>query len=210
MSALTRRALILAAPALIVPALIVPARARAALLPTPRSTEGPFYPDEFPADGDSDLVRVAGSVREAGGDILHLAGTATDRSGNPLAGARIEIWQCDMNGIYLHRGDRRLAGRDGGFQGFGRAAVGPAGAFAFRTIVPVPYSGRTPHIHAKVLEGGRELLVTQLYLAGFARNESDFLFRRMTMAERERASMILEPDAGAARKTYAAQIHIVV
>ena len=116
---LTRRALILAAPSLLVPGM-----ALAALAPTPGATEGPFYPVRPPRDDDADLVRVEGAVREAGGDILHLAGRVLDADARPVAGARIEIWQCDANGIYLHPGDRRRASRDAGFQGFGHATAG--------------------------------------------------------------------------------------
>ena len=146
---LTRRALILTAPALLVPGV-----ALAALAPTPGAREGPFYPVRMPSDDDADLIRVEGAVREAGGDILHLAGRVMDANARPIAGARIEIWQCDANGVYLHPGDRRRAARDAGFQGFGHAKADTAGRFAFRTIVPVPYPGRTPHIHVKVLRGG--------------------------------------------------------
>src|SRR5690606_14976907 len=111
--------------------------------------------------------------------------------GRPVAGARVEIWQCDANGIYLHPRERRRGQRDAAFQGFGHTTTDGAGRFAFRTIVPVPYTGRTPHIHCKVLRAGREVLTTQLYRAGYPRNDSDFLFRRLDPAERERVSMRL-------------------
>ena len=41
-----------------------------------------------------------------------------------------------------------------GFQGFGHDVTDAEGAYSFRTIKPVPYSGRTPHIHVKVLVSG--------------------------------------------------------
>lgn len=212
MTDLSRRLLILAAPALILPSasILTPGRVLAALLPTPRGTEGPFYPKTLPTDQDNDLVRVEGKVREAGGDILNLAGTVVDRNGAPIPGARIEIWQCDMNGIYLHPSDRRLERRDAAFQGFGHAIADDAGKFAFRTIVPVPYSGRTPHIHVKVLKDRRELLTTQIYRAGFPQNFSDFLFRRLSPAERVRSSMIFRETGGAGRPGFSANIQIVI
>jgi protocatechuate 3,4-dioxygenase, beta subunit len=37
----------------------------------------------------------------------------------------------------------------------------------------VPYPGRTPHIHVAVKKGKKELLVTQLYIAGHPGNEKD-------------------------------------
>jgi|GEM_PF-1987922 len=137
---LTRRALVFAAPSLVVPTMLLAAEA-----PTPGAAEGPFYPVRIPSDDDADLVSVEGAVREAGGDILHLAGRVLDANARPIAGARIEIWQCDANGVYLHPGDRRSDSRDSGFQGFGHAKADTAGRFVFRTIVPVPYPGRTHH-----------------------------------------------------------------
>ncbi len=202
---LTRRALILATPSL-----LVPGAALAALAPTPGAGEGPFYPGRMPNDDDADLVRVEGAVREAGGDILHLAGRVLDAGARPIAGARIEIWQCDANGVYLHPGDRRRAARDAGFQGFGHARADAAGRFAFRTIVPVPYPGRTPHIHVKVLRGGREVLTTQLYRAGHPQNPSDFLFRRLATEERRRVLMTIRARAASPRPAFETEIDLVI
>ncbi len=201
----TRRALVLAAPLLLVPGAVL-----AALAPTPEAGEGPFYPVRIPNDDDADLVRVEGAVREAGGEILHLAGRALDTDARPVTGARIEIWQCDANGVYRHPGDRRFASRDAGFQGFGHAKADAAGRFAFRTIVPVPYPGRTPHIHVKVLRGGRDLLTTQLYRAGHPGNRSDFLFRRLAPDQQHRASMVIRPRAASARPTFETRIDLVI
>lgn len=200
---LTRRALILAAPCLLLPA------ATRALAPTPTTGDGPFYPSRLPADIDSDLVKIEGAVREAGGDILRLAGTVLDGKGQPIAGARVEIWQCDVNGVYLESGSYG-GRRDSGFQGFGHAIADAEGRFRFRTIVPVPYTGRTPHIHVKVLKGGREVLTSQLYRAGFPQNASDFLFRRLSAAERERVSMMLTPTTETKRPTFETKVTLVV
>jgi len=202
---LTRRALILATPSL-----LVPGAALAALVSTPGAGEGPFYPVRMPNDDDADLVRVEGAVREAGGDILHLAGRVLDADARPIAGARIEIWQCDANGVYLHPGDRRRASRDAGFQGFGHAKADAAGRFAFRTIVPVPYPGRTPHIHVKVLHGGRDLLTTQLYRTGHPQNPSDFLFRRTAPDARRRVSMVIVPRVVSPRPAFETEIDLVI
>jgi protocatechuate 3,4-dioxygenase beta subunit len=94
-----------------------------------------------------------------------------------VAGAQVEIWQCDHQGHYHHPGDGDRADRS--FQGFGRVTVGQDGRYRFRTIRPVPYSGRTPHIHVKVRLARRELLTTQLYVEGDANNERDFLWRSL-------------------------------
>lgn len=205
MTQISRRALLGAASLLLAPRAAWSAQAL-----TPRQTEGPFYPTEMPADDDSDLVKVEGAVREAGGEILHLAGRALDPNGRPLAGLRVEIWQCDANGVYLHRRSRNAGNRDAAFQGFGHALADAEGGFAFRTIVPVPYPGRTPHIHLKLLDGGREILTTQLYRAGHPQNGSDGLFRRLSPEAQDLLSMTLAPRAGAARPTFDTAVTLVV
>jgi protocatechuate 3,4-dioxygenase beta subunit len=143
---------------------------------TPRQTEGPFYPVELPKDSDADLLR-NGALVYGGGQPAWVDGTVTDLQGKPLAGALVEIWQCDHAGHYHHPGDGGRA--DPNFQGFGRVAVGADGRYRFRTIRPVAYSGRTPHIHVKVKLDRRELLTTQLYVEGDPHNERDFLWRNL-------------------------------
>jgi protocatechuate 3,4-dioxygenase beta subunit len=171
--------------------------------PTPPASEGPFYPP--PAmrlgDVDNDLVRVAGRVAQAGGEIVRLDGRVLDAAGNALAGARVEIWQCDVNGRYLHRSDRGGVARDTGFQGFGHAVTGVDGAYSFRTIKPVPYAGRTPHIHVKVLVGERERLTTQFYLPDHPGNARDWLYRRVPVDMRERVTMRFANTAMGPRAT---------
>src|ERR1700693_6114672 len=66
--------------------------------PTPRLTEGPFYPRTFPKDSDADLTRVEGHPATAEGTLLDVSGRVVDRAGAPRAGARVEIWQCDARG----------------------------------------------------------------------------------------------------------------
>jgi protocatechuate 3,4-dioxygenase, beta subunit len=158
----------------------------AALLPTPPQSSGPFYPLTLPLDGDNDLVQVGGSSERAAGTILHLAGRVLDRDGRPVPGARIEIWQCDAFGVYHHPRDPRGAA-DPNFQGFGATTAAADGGYRFRTIEPVPYPGRTPHIHFTLTGPGFERLTTQMYLAGHPLNERDGLYRR-----------IADPDARAA------------
>lgn len=156
---------------------------------TPKATEGPFYPElsmRFD-DVDNDLVKIDGRVNKAGGEILHLSGVVSDSSGEPCPGLRVEIWQCDMNGKYLHTGDDREVVYDSGFQGFGHDITDEAGLYRFRTIVPAKYPGRTPHIHVKILKSGKEILTTQFYIKDQLENSADSLYRRMS---REQASLV--------------------
>jgi protocatechuate 3,4-dioxygenase beta subunit len=176
---LTRRAAGAALVAL--PAVLSRAFAQPRLMPTPTQTEGPFYPVEIPKDSDADLLR-NGPLQYARGTPVTLTGTVTDVQGKPLRGGVVEIWQCDEQGRYHHPGDGGRA--DPNFQGFGRAQLDGEGRYRFRTIRPVAYTGRTPHIHVKVRLAQRELLTTQLYVQGDAGNERDGLWRRLSAAQR--------------------------
>ena len=168
----TRRQVLTGAVGLLT-ALALPGPGRAALL-TARQPAGPFYPTELPLDDDNDLVRVTGQAKVADGQVSDLAGRLLDRNGRPLAGVRIEIWQCDANGRYRHPRDPAHAPIDPGFQGFGHTLTDADGRYRFRTIRPVPYPGRTPHIHVAVTPPGGPTLVTQMYVHGEAGNERDF------------------------------------
>ena len=148
------------------------------LLRTPAQTEGPFYPDRLPLDTDNDLIIINDKLTPSIGEITHLTGKILDALGKPIRNALVEIWQCDGNGVYLHTRDSggKQDKQDKNFQGFGRFLTGSNGEYYFRTIKPVPYPGRTPHIHFKVKKGAKELLVTQCYVKGHAGNAKDFIY----------------------------------
>lgn len=146
---------------------------------TPSQTEGPFYPNKLPLDTDNDLIIINDGITPAIGDITHLTGKVLDVKGNPLKNAVVEIWQCDANGVYLHTADSgpKQDKQDKNFQGFGRFVTGSTGEYYFRTIKPVPYPGRTPHIHVKVKHAGKHVLTTQCYIKGHPGNEKDGIYR---------------------------------
>lgn len=165
------------------------------LLPTPRQTEGPFYPRTLPEDHDNDLVKIKGQDALALGTVLHLRGRLLHRDGTPIKNGRVEIWQCDRNGIYHHPRDAK-EGRDQGFQGFGATQTDTRGGYSFRTIRPVPYTGRTPHIHVKAIAEGYRPLSTQMYDAAMAeRNARDWLYNDMR-ADQRAAVTVTFADAG--------------
>jgi protocatechuate 3,4-dioxygenase, beta subunit len=146
---------------------------------TPRQTEGPFYPNKLPLDTDNDLIIVNDSTTPAVGEVTYLSGRLLDARGEPLRNTVVEIWQTDSAGAYIHTGDPNHAKHDRNFQGFGRFLTGSTGEYHFRTIKPVPYPGRTPHIHVKVRKGDRELLTTQCYIKGHPNNPRDGIWRNI-------------------------------
>ncbi|MBA3713291.1 MAG: intradiol ring-cleavage dioxygenase [Pyrinomonadaceae bacterium] len=149
------------------------------LIQTPRQTEGPFYPDKMPLDTDNDLLIVNDKITPAVGPVTYLSGRILDARGNPARNAMVEIWQVDNNGVYLHIGSNNHNNRDANFQGFGRFLTGSNGEYFFRTLKPVPYPGRTPHIHFAVKLKGHEKFTTQCYVKGEAGNERDGVLRRI-------------------------------
>ena len=169
--------------------------AAAALVPTPPQTLGPFYPPKPPLDSDNDLVRVDGRTALAAGIITDVTGRIVDPDGQPIDDARVEIWQCDANGRYHHPYAARR-NRDPNFQGFGTFTTGTDGQYRFRTIRPVPYPGRTPHIHFRVVAPGVSELVTQMYIAGHPLNDGDWILRSAG-AQRQRLLVEFEPAADA-------------
>lgn len=157
------------------------------LIKTPSQTEGPFYPDKLPLDTDNDLLIINDGITPAVGEITHLTGSIVDANGHPLRNAVIEIWQVDSNGAYLHSGSDNRSKADKNFQGFGRFTTGSKGEYYFRTIKPVAYPGRTPHIHVQITKGGKELLTTQCYVKGEPQNQKDGIYRSLGSDEMKQA-----------------------
>ena len=146
------------------------------LVRTPAQTEGPFYPDRLPLDTDNDLIIVNSSITPAVGDVTHLTGRILGANGSPIRNATVEIWQVDHNGAYLHSRSGNRQRRDANFQGFGRFLTGANGEYYFRTVKPVPYPGRAPHIHFKVKVRGQRDFTTQCYVRGHAGNARDGIY----------------------------------
>jgi protocatechuate 3,4-dioxygenase, beta subunit len=167
----------------------------ASLPPTPRQTAGPFYPLAFPADSDNDLVQIAGHSGTAKGTVTRITGRVLDPSGRGISNARVEIWQCDADGRYHYvHDDRADPPLDEDFQGYGQTITDAAGGYRFRTIRPVPYPGRTPHIHFAVSGAGLPRFTTQMYVAGEPLNERDSILMAVRdPAARARLTVPLRP-----------------
>ena len=182
-----------------------------ALLQTPRQTPGPFYPDHLPLDTDNDLIIINDNLKPAVGEITYLSGRILDASGNPIRDATVEIWQCDKNGAYLHSGSGNAEKRDPNFQGFGRFLTSSTGEYLFRTIKPVAYPGRAPHIHFAIKMKGRERWTTQCYIKGDPANPKDGIWKSVKDdAQRESITVDFAPLKSARAGELAAHFDLVM
>jgi protocatechuate 3,4-dioxygenase beta subunit len=164
-----------------------------ALARTPSQTAGPFYPPEPHSETDVDLTLLDGHTERAAGDVILIRGRVTDLDGNPLAEARVDIWQANHYGRYTHPRDRNTAPLDPNFQGIGIARTDADGWYGFRTIRPAPYalafvgdSGmRARHIHFKVAHESTGKLTTQMYFAGDPLIQEDLVMRGTPKKQRQ-------------------------
>jgi protocatechuate 3,4-dioxygenase, beta subunit len=162
---------------------------------TPPQVVGPFYPVGEPPEIAGDLTRPSGAAGEARGQLVYAMGRVLTCAGEPVAGARLEIWQANADGKYRHPSDVNPAPLDPNFKGFARLTTDAQGCYRLRTVKPGRYPTaegdiRPPHIHFAV-EGRFDRLVTQLYFAGEPENQFD---RWLNAAPRpEQLIVMLEP-----------------
>jgi len=144
---------------------------------------GPFFVEGAPA------VQIGGDIAGgAEGEPCWVEGTVTGTDGNPVPGARIEVWEADADGFYdVQYGDRRTAAR-------GWLLSDVEGRYSFWGITPTPYpipydgpvgalltaSERSPmrasHLHFMVSAAGRRTLVTHIFVRGDELLDSDSVF----------------------------------
>lgn len=177
---------------------------------TPPQGEGPFFPDKLPLDTDNDLLVLNDALTPAVGEITHLTGKVSDVHGNPIRNVTIEIWQVDHSGAYIHSQSQNRDRRDKNFQGFGRFLTSRSGDYYFRTIKPVAYPGRPPHIHVAVNRGDKRLLTTQLYVAGDKRIAGDGLLERIPADTRRLLMVEFQPIEDSKHGELAATFNIVL
>ena len=127
--------------------------------PTPRQTEGPFFTPDSP---ERSMLREAGMA----GAPITLAGIVLARSCRPVPGALVELWHADDSGEYDNVSYR--------FRG--HQFTDGEGRYAFETIVPGLYPGRTRHFHLKFQAPDRPVLTTQFYFPGEPTNARDGIF----------------------------------
>ena len=128
--------------------------------PTIPETAGPYFKPQSPLRSD---------LREQGtaGRPVELSGLVLTRACRPLTGALVDLWHANDNGEYDNKG----------FHLRGHLLTDSEGRYAFHTILPGLYPGRTRHYHVKVQAPGGALLTTQFYFPNEERNRTDGLFR---------------------------------
>ena len=150
---------------------------------TESTVVGPFFTDESPE------VPLGGDIAGAAqGQPCYVSGTVRGTSGEPVPGARIEVWESDEDGFYdVQYPDGRVGGR-----GWLRSA--PDGDYWFWSVRPAPYpipddgpvgdlltaAGRGPmrpaHLHFKVEAPGYRTLITHIFVAGDPYLDRDAVF----------------------------------
>ncbi|QGU03346.1 dioxygenase family protein [Corynebacterium comes] len=134
---------------------------------------GPFFLDDAP-----EVAHGGDIAGDAQGQPAWVEGTVTDTDGNPVPGARIEVWECDEDGFYdVQYGDDRMAGR-------AYLHTDEQGTYRFWGLTPVPYpiphdgpvgrmlqaTGRSPvraaHLHFMVTAPQYRTLVTHIFVDG--------------------------------------------
>ena len=153
---------------------------QAPLKRTPEQVLGPFYPVLKTIDRGADLTRVPGKPDRAQGQVIYLVGRVLTRRGELVSGAKVELWQANTYGRYVHPGDTNPAPLDPAFEGHGIQLTDDEGRFRFKTIKPGAYPTgagdwiRPPHIHFDV-SGQISRLVTQMYFEGEPLNDRDHI-----------------------------------
>ena len=180
------------------------AMAKSAFKATPAEVEGPFYPVKLPRDQDYDLTHITGRTGVAQGSSILIAGRVMDTEGRAIEGARIEIWQANAAGRYLHPKDANPAKIDPDFQGFAAVLTDVSGAFLFKTVFPGAYPAslswvRPPHIHFKITHKRYATLITQMYFPDHPLNADDLLLR--AKSPEEQALMIARKEASSGTLT---------
>jgi protocatechuate 3,4-dioxygenase beta subunit len=172
---------------------------------TPGELLGPVYPVIQRADQGADLTIVPGKSGRAMGQVIHVMGRVFNAEGQPVRGARVELWQANAQGRYTHPSDTNPAPLDPNFEGFAVQNSDGEGRYRFKTIKPGAYPAtgtwmRPPHLHFEIT-GKVNRVITQMYFPGEPLNDKDILLQNIR-ANREGliakvlpATADVEPDS---------------
>jgi len=170
-----------------------------ALKPTPGEILGPFYPVIKRVDQGADLTVIAGKPGRAAGEVIHVMGRVLNVEGQPVRGARLELWQANAHGRYAHASDKNPAPLDPNFEGFAVQTTDAEGRYRFKTVKPGAYPAtgnwmRPPHLHFDVT-GKVNRLVTQMYFPGESLNDTDLLLQKLRANRDGAIALVLPPTA---------------
>ncbi len=138
---------------------------------TGEATSGPYYIANAPETEDLNM-------RDLPGRAMVISGTVYDgRSGEPIEGAQIEVWQTDANGRYWPAASGDAADFDPASINLRGIVVSDEdGHYEFTSVEPGVYPGRPRHIHYRISAEGYRPIFTQTYWAddpSVARDRAD-------------------------------------
>lgn len=150
---------------------------------TPGEILGPFYPVLRSVEKTADLTIRAGKPGRATGELIYVMGRVLNLAGQPVQGARVELWQANTHGRYTHPSDTNPAPLDPNFEGFAVQDTDAEGRYRFKSIKPGAYPAtanwmRPPHLHFEVT-GKINRLITQMYFPGEPLNDKDILLQNI-------------------------------
>lgn len=157
---------------------------------TAQTTEGPYYLDAMPLRADI--------TEGLPGVPLEVRLSVRDQAGAALPGCRVDIWQCDARGLYsgyAGQGDDRSVSAIGRTFLRGGLISSAQGEVRFRSIYPGWYSGRTTHIHFKLVHQGRAVLTSQFFLPDAV---NEFLYTQLPDYQRSKVRNVLNSTDGIA------------
>jgi protocatechuate 3,4-dioxygenase beta subunit len=162
--------------------------------------------------GRNDLTRRAPGASPAAGVPILISGRLCNGFGRPLPATRIEIWNANRWGRYMHIHDPSDLPDDPNFAGIGRTVTDSRGRFHFLTIEPGSYSAeiggarlRPAHVHLAI-RSGTARLVTQLYFAGDPHLAGDPIFALLGDAGARHLAREFRPRVAAAEHGFAFEI----
>jgi protocatechuate 3,4-dioxygenase, beta subunit len=166
---------------------------------TPGEILGPFYPVLRSVDKTADLTVLPGKPGRAAGQVIHVMGRVVNVEGQPVKGARIELWQANTHGRYTHPSDTNPAPLDPNFEGFAVQDTDAEGRYRFKTIKPGAYPVtanwmRPPHLHFEVT-GKLNRMITQMYFPGEPLNDKDLLLQNVRANKDGLIAKVLPPTS---------------
>jgi len=166
---------------------------------TPGEILGPFYPVLKRPDEVADLTTVPGKPGRATGQVIHVMGRVFNAEGQPVRGARVELWQANAHGRYTHLSDTNPAPLDPNFEGFAVQNSDAEGRYRFKTIKPGAYPAtanwmRPPHLHFEIT-GKINRVITQMYFPGEPLNDKDILLQQVRANREGLIAKVVPPTA---------------